>query len=136
MLFDPWLICLQIATLQCFFYITIGIVLGIFKIVDAAIPFKLALIFAPSSLSLSAECGMIVSIAFILSGLFGYVILINANMLLVYTFRGYLLSIIVERIKKCLDFTFTLFFIHIIISICYEVFDVEAVEVYTFNYYW
>jgi hypothetical protein len=36
-----------------------------------------------------------------------------------------LLSIVVERLKKCLDFTFTLYFVHIIICTLYEGFPVE-----------
>jgi hypothetical protein len=33
--------------------------------------------------------------------------------------RAYLLSIIVEKSKKCVDFTFTLYFIHITVCCLY-----------------
>lgn len=36
-----------------------------------------------------------------------------------------MLSVVVERLKKCLDFTFTLYFIHVIICSLYEGFPVE-----------
>lgn len=40
-------------------------------------------------------------------------------------FRSYLLSVVVERLKKCLDFTFTLYFIHVFLCTFYEGFPVE-----------
>ena len=71
MIFDPILISCQIISLQCFFYIVIGIILGMCKIFLNT-PFNLDLIFASSKLSVSSDHGFLVSCTFILGGLIGY----------------------------------------------------------------
>lgn len=42
--------------------------------------------------------------------------------------RAYLLSIIVERSKKCVDFTFTLYFVHIVACMFYQVIKMPLPE--------
>lgn len=48
----------------------------------------------------------------------------NALTLTLDIYRAWLLSVIVEKSKKCVDFTFTCFFIHTVVCTIYDVSNV------------
>ncbi|KAJ1436849.1 integral membrane protein S linking to the trans Golgi network-domain-containing protein [Ochromonadaceae sp. CCMP2298] len=102
MSFDPVLITYQIVSLQCFHYLAMGTLLGVFHaIFDLNV--SLDHFFTPRFVNFVSVAGWIETLAILLSGLAG----------------AYLLSLIVEKAKKCVDFTFTLYFIHIVICCFY-----------------
>lgn len=86
---DPWLIIAQIACLQCLYYLTLGLVLAL--LVGTRVS-KMTLFYLFDFTAISA------------SSLTGW--------------GGYLLYLI-ERAKKCIDFSATLYIIHLIICISY-----------------
>lgn len=108
MIFDPILIVLQIVALQCLFYLSMGTLLGIFH---AIFDIKVSLdhFFTSKFINFTSYVGWIETITAALSAIAG----------------AYLLSLIVEKSKKCVDFTFTLFVIHIVICTFYFEFPLE-----------
>ncbi|XP_078428057.1 structural molecules protein [Wolffia australiana] len=99
---DPWLIVSQIVCLQCLFYLTLG--LFMFVLVGSRVSrMSLVYFFDFVTLSPSTLTGWCAIVSFFLSSLAG---------------AGFLLHL-VERAKKCLDFSATLFIIHLIITIIY-----------------
>ncbi|KAI5660575.1 hypothetical protein M9H77_29368 [Catharanthus roseus] len=99
---DPWLIVAQIVCLQCLYYITLGFFLGI--IVGIRVPrMSLVYLFDFATVTASTVTGWCVIASFLLSSLVG---------------AGYLVYL-VERAKKCLDFSATLYIIHTFICIIY-----------------
>ncbi|CAA6672716.1 unnamed protein product [Spirodela intermedia] len=99
---DPWLIVSQIVCLQCLYYLT----LGFFMVVLVGSRVKrmsLVYFFDFSTLTASTVTGWCAIISFLLSAIAG---------------AGFLLHLI-ERAKKCLDFSATLFIIHLLICIVY-----------------
>ncbi|KAM7483727.1 hypothetical protein LguiB_008310 [Lonicera macranthoides] len=99
---DPWLIVAQIVCIQCLYYITLGVLLAI--LVGTRVSrMSLVYFFDYAALTASTFTGCCVIASFILSSFAG---------------TGYLLYLI-ERAKKCLDFSATLYIIHLFICIAY-----------------
>lgn len=99
---DPWLIVLQIVCLQCLYYITLGLFISI--LVGSRVSrMSLVYLFDFSTLSASTVTGWCAITSILLSAAAGAV---------------YLLYLI-ERAKKCLDFAATLYIIHLFICIIY-----------------
>ncbi|KAK8942141.1 hypothetical protein KSP40_PGU003820 [Platanthera guangdongensis] len=102
MVWDPWLIISQIVCLQCLYYLTLGIFMSV--LVGARVSrLSLVYFFDFSTLTASSVTGWLAIAAFLLSSIAG---------------SGYILYLI-ERAKKCLDFSATLFIIHLFICIMY-----------------
>uniref|UniRef100_A0A7C8ZPF8 Protein SYS1 homolog n=1 Tax=Opuntia streptacantha TaxID=393608 RepID=A0A7C8ZPF8_OPUST len=102
MAWDPWLIIAQIACLQCLYYLTLGLVLALLLGTRVS-QMSLFYIFDFAAISASSVTGWCVIASFLLTSLAG---------------AGYLLYLI-ERAKKCIDFSATLYIIHLVICICY-----------------
>ncbi|CAL9087641.1 unnamed protein product [Musa textilis] len=99
---DPWLIVSQIVCLQCLYYLTLGLFMAV--LVSARVPrMSLVYFFDFSTLVTSTVTGWCAIASFLLSSLAG---------------AGYLFHLI-ERAKKCLDFSATLYIIHLFICIIY-----------------
>ncbi|XP_011623356.1 protein SYS1 homolog [Amborella trichopoda] len=99
---DPWLIVAQIVCLQCLYYMTLGFFIWV--LVGARVPrLTLVYFFDYSALNASTVTGWCVIASFLMSAFSG---------------AGYML-LLIERAKKCLDFSATLFIIHLFISIIY-----------------
>ena len=94
--FDPILIVLQIFSLQCFFYLAMGTLWGIMHVLFSS-AVSLDHFFTPKYVNFVSVSGWIESISAILCAVVG----------------AFLLSTIVERAKKCVDFTFTLYCLHV-----------------------
>lgn len=102
MVWDPWLILSQIVCLQCLYYLTLGFFMSI--LVGARVSrMSLVYFFDFSALAANTVTGCFAIAAFLLSSLAG---------------AGYILYLI-ERAKKCLDFSATLYIIHLFICIMY-----------------
>lgn len=102
MVWDPWLIVSQIVCLQCLYYLTLGLFMAI--LVGTRVSrLSLMYFFDFSTLTASTVTGWGAIVSFLLSSLAG---------------AGYLLYLI-ERAKKCLDFSATLYIIHLFICIIY-----------------
>ncbi|XP_052176298.1 uncharacterized protein LOC127790719 [Diospyros lotus] len=99
---DPWLIVAQIVCLQCLYYVTLGFFMAI--LVGSRVP-RMSLVYVLDFATVTASTitGWCVIAAFLLSSIAGAV---------------YLLYLI-ERAKKCLDFSATLYIIHLFICILY-----------------
>lgn len=99
---DPWLIVAQIVCLQCMYYITLGLFLSI--LVGTRVSrLSLVYFFDYVTVTTSTVTGWCVCASFLLSSAAGAV---------------YMLYLI-ERAKKCLDFSVTLYIIHLFICIVY-----------------
>ena len=133
MIFDPILILYQIVTLQCFYYFAYG---SLLIICHTVLDFNISLdyYFTPKYVNFTSLVGWIQTICILMSSLAGWVPLclspsltllqlqhelINTPFPIHSLSRAYLLSIIVEKSKKCVDFTFTLYFIHITVCCLY-----------------
>ncbi|KAI3977348.1 hypothetical protein MKX01_000261 [Papaver californicum] len=102
MVWDPWLIVSQIICLQCLYYLTLGILMSI--LVGTRVSrMSLVYFFDYSTLTTSTVTGWCVIVAFLLSSLAGAGIMLH----------------LVERAKKCLDFSATLYIIHFFICLVY-----------------
>lgn len=97
--FDPKLIVLQIVCLQCFFYLVMGSVLAVFH--GNAVNLKH--MFSDRYMSMSTATGWADMTATVVSGISG----------------GMALGMLVERAKKCLDHTSTLFIFHLFLTWIY-----------------
>ncbi|XP_057451358.1 uncharacterized protein LOC130743230 [Lotus japonicus] len=99
---DPWLIVAQIVCLQCLYYITLGL---FFTILVGTRVSRMSLVyfFDFATLTTSTITGWCVIASFLLTSIAGSV---------------YMLYFI-ERAKKCLDFSATLYTIHLFICIVY-----------------
>jgi protein SYS1 len=106
--FQPTLIILQILALQCFYYLAMG---SIWIIPHILFEHSLSLgrLFSDQYVDFSSWSGWVDTICTFTSGIVG----------------AYLLSIIVERAKRCVDFTFTVYFVHIVSCTCYSGFPLE-----------
>jgi len=100
--FDPVLICLQIAALQCFYYLAMGTLWGIMHVMFSS-PVSLDHFFTAKYVNFVTLSGWVEATSVLLCSVVG----------------AYLLSFVVERAKKCVDFTFTLFFLHVCVSTFY-----------------
>ncbi|PIA65147.1 hypothetical protein AQUCO_00100562v1 [Aquilegia coerulea] len=99
---DPWLIVSQIVCLQCLYYLTLGLFMSI--LVGTRVSrMSLVYFFDFSALTISTTIGWSVIASFLLSAIAG---------------AGFILYLI-ERAKKCLDFSATLYIIHLFICIVY-----------------
>lgn len=102
MVWDPWLIVSQMVCMQCLSYLSLGLLLWVLVGMHAP-SFTLHLFFDYSMLSTSSFTGWCIIAAFILNSFAG---------------AGYLL-LIVERAKKCLDFTATMYIVHLFLCLIY-----------------
>ncbi|XP_059286940.1 uncharacterized protein LOC132040319 isoform X2 [Lycium ferocissimum] len=99
---DPWLIVAQIGFLQCIYYLTLGIFLE--TLVGSRVSrMSFVYFFDYATVTASTVTGWCVIASFLLSSLAG---------------AGVLLYLI-ERAKKCRDFSATLYIIHLFICIVY-----------------
>ncbi|KAH9289094.1 hypothetical protein KI387_033211, partial [Taxus chinensis] len=99
---DPWLIVSQIICLQCLYYLSLGLFMWI--LVGSRVP-RLTVIyfFDYSVVSTSTVTGWCIMGAFFLNALAG---------------AGYMF-LLVERAKKCLDFSATVYIIHLFLCLIY-----------------
>jgi protein SYS1 len=102
--FDPTLIWSQIFVLQSAFYLLEGVVLGGFYLLFGG-HFSLDEILNWKRVSFSNTGGWVVAFSLVASSIV----------------IAFLLVVVVERAKKCLDFSFTLFFVHFLLSWAYSV---------------
>ena len=102
--FDPTLIWCQIFVLQSTFYLSEGVILGGFYLLFGS-HLSLDEILNWKRVSFSNTGGWLVAFSLLASSI------VNA----------FLLVVVVERAKKCLDFSFTLFFVHFLLSWAYSV---------------
>ncbi|KAL3761076.1 hypothetical protein ACHAWU_005213 [Discostella pseudostelligera] len=102
-LFNPRLILSQIIALQSFHYVVLGIIFQVNHVLFAT-SITLDRIFTSKYLDIWSALGWIDNAAVLMSSVIG----------------SLLLAIIVEKSKKCLDFSVTLFLIHIILCSIYD----------------
>ncbi|CAK9211511.1 unnamed protein product [Sphagnum troendelagicum] len=103
MVWDPWLILAQIVCIQCLYYISLGILLYAF--VGTQVPrFTLKYFFDYTLVTATSIVGWSTLAAFFVNALAG---------------AGYVF-LLVERAKKCLDFTITMYIIHLVFCILYN----------------
>ncbi|XP_043726055.1 protein SYS1 homolog [Telopea speciosissima] len=102
LVWDPWLIVSQIVCLQCLYYITLGLFMSI--LVGTRVSrMSLIYFFDYSTLTTSTITGWCVIASFLLTALAG----------------AFYVFYLVERAKKCLDFSATLYIVHLFICIIY-----------------
>ncbi|CAA2987253.1 SYS1 homolog [Olea europaea subsp. europaea] len=99
---DPWLIVAQIVCLQCLYYLTLGVLLSLL-VGSRVSKMSLFYFFDYAVVTASTVTGWCVIASIFLSSVAG---------------AGYLVYLI-ERAKKCLDFSATLYIIHLFICIIY-----------------
>lgn len=99
---DPWLIVAQIVCLQCFYYLTLGVFVSIF-VGTRVSHMSLAYFFDFATVTASTVTGWCVIASVLLTSVAG---------------AGYMFHLI-ERAKKCLDFSATVYIIHLFICIVY-----------------
>ncbi|GER44992.1 protein SYS1 [Striga asiatica] len=99
---DPWLIVAQIACLQCLYYLSLGLFLSIL-VGPRVAKMSLVYFFDFATITASSLTGWFVIASIVLSSIAGAVFLVY----------------IVERAKKCLDFSATLYIIHLLICLAY-----------------
>jgi len=100
---DPWMIISQILTLQCVFYVSLGLWLSIFDLASGNDK-SLDQVFKYQELQFSTFNGKIVVASFVFTAL-------NCALGLWY---------IVQRTKLCLDFSVTIYFLHLVACIYYN----------------
>ncbi|GMH15956.1 hypothetical protein Nepgr_017797 [Nepenthes gracilis] len=99
---DPWLIVAQIVCLQCLYYLTLGLFMAV--LVGTRVSrMSLVYFFDFATVTASTVTGWGVIASFMLSAVAG---------------AGYMVYLI-ERAKKCLDFSATLYIIHLFICYIY-----------------
>ncbi|CAN7000053.1 unnamed protein product [Brassica oleracea var. botrytis] len=99
---DPWLIVAQIICLQCSFYLSLGVFMILF--LGLRVPrLSLVYFFDYATLTTSTLTGWCVIASFLCASLAGAVHMI----------------FLVERARKCLDFSATLYIIHLFFCILY-----------------
>ncbi|KAL4583906.1 hypothetical protein LXL04_008491 [Taraxacum kok-saghyz] len=99
---DPWLIVAQIVCIQCLYYLTLGFFMAIL-VGTRVSTMSLVYFFDYATITLSTVTGWCVIASFILTSVAG---------------AGFLVYLI-ERAKKCLDFSATIYIIHLFICIIY-----------------
>ena len=105
-LFDPILIIYQIVALQCSYYLCLSTFFMALHIIFFEGSLSLDQLFDDNAINFISATG-----------------LVNVGVTLLTSVIGaYSLSVIVEKCKKCVDFTFTLYFIHIITCWFYKEF--------------
>ncbi|XP_050383785.1 uncharacterized protein LOC126800458 [Argentina anserina] len=99
---DPWLILVQIVCLQCLYYLTLGFFLA--ALVGTRVSrMTLVYFFDFATVTVSTVTGWCVIASFVLSALAS---------------AGYL-YLLIERSKRCLDFSVTVYIVHLCICIGY-----------------
>lgn len=101
--FNPKLIFAQICSMQCYHYCFLGLLLELNRLFYGK-SITLDRIFTDQYVKIWSWGGLPDISAIVLASLFGSV----------------LLAIIVEKSKKCLDFSVTLFFIHLVLCTIYS----------------
>ncbi|KAH7297794.1 hypothetical protein KP509_25G013200 [Ceratopteris richardii] len=102
MVWDPWLIVSQIVCMQCLSYLSLGLLLWL--LVGMHVPmFSLHYFFDYSTLTTFSFTGWCTIVAFLLNSIVGAAFLL----------------LIVERNKKCLDFTVTVYIVHLFLCLIY-----------------
>jgi len=101
--FNPKLILYQILAIQCFHYVFYGLIIQINHLFFG-INITIDRIFTTNYLNFWSAEGWID----------------NSAVLLTFVFQAILLAIIVEKSRKCLDFSVTLFFFHFIFCSIYS----------------
>lgn len=101
--FNPRLILSQILCLQCFYYVVLGLIFQINHVLFAT-SITIDRIFTDTYLDVWSALGWIDNAAVIGASFFGSVLLV----------------VIVEKSKKCLDFSVTLFVIHTVLCSLYS----------------
>lgn len=131
---DPWLIVGQIICLQCSFYLSLGVLMMVF--LGLRVPrLSLVYLFDYATLTTSTVTGWCVIASFLLASLAGLEprsrlflsifievpILSQAQALaaISYLRRAVYMIFLVERARKCLDFSATLYIIHLCFCIMY-----------------
>ena len=104
MKWDPALIVCQIISVQCFYYLALGTLLA-FSHVILDTPVSLDHFFSPHYMHFRSVNGWSDVICTLLTSLMG----------------AYILSFIVEKAKKCVDFTCTLYLLHLAVCTYYHV---------------
>lgn len=99
---DPWLILAQIVCLQCLYYLTLGVFVSIF-VGTRVSHMSLVYFFDYATVTASTVTGWSVIASILLTSVAG---------------AGYMFHLI-ERAKKCLDFSATVYIIHLFICIVY-----------------
>ncbi|KAL3633034.1 hypothetical protein CASFOL_026018 [Castilleja foliolosa] len=124
---DPWLIVAQIVCLQCVYYLTLGVLLSIL-VGTRVSKMSLVYFFDFATVTASTVTGWCVMASILLSSVAGCLDHFAASksyrtVLKIVHFTGPILAgvlvYLVERAKKCLDFSGTLYIIHLFICIVY-----------------
>lgn len=103
MVWDPWLIIAQIGCLQCLFYLSLGAHLWLF--VGTHVPsFTLKYFFDFTIISATSFVGWCTIIASLANACTG----------------AFFLLVLVERTKKCLDFTATIYIVHLFFCLVFK----------------
>lgn len=131
---DPWLIVGQIICLQCSYYLTLGLFTMVF--LGLRVPrLSLVYFFDYATLTTSTFTGWSVIASFLFSSLAGYFALPPSNsihpfislfitslfrfLVFILIGRAVYMIFLVERARKCLDFSATLYIIHLFFCIMY-----------------
>lgn len=127
---DPWLIVGQIICLQCSYYLTLGLFTMVF--LGLRVPrLSLVYFFDYATLTTSTFTGWCVIASFLFSSLAGYFACLSHlffafSLVLLFRFLPFILIgravymiFLVERARKCLDFSATLYIIHLFFCIMY-----------------
>lgn len=125
---DPWLIVGQIICLQCSYYLSLGVFMMVF--LGLRVPrLSLVYFFDYATLTTSTLTGWCVIASFLFSSLAGLelrTIFLSFPMLSLYSLvkfqicrRAVYMIFLVERARKCLDFSATLYIIHLFFCIMY-----------------
>lgn len=99
---DPWLIIVQVVYLQCLYYLTLGVFMA-FLVGTRVSRMSLVYFFDYAAITASTVTGWCVIASFLLSSLAGSVYMLH----------------LIERAKKCLDFSATVYINHLFICIIY-----------------
>ena len=105
--FQPVLIVLQIISIQCFYYLGMGTLSGLSNVVFD-VPVSMDHFFTDKFVHFNSWSGLVECVNYLLCAIIG----------------AYLLSFIVEKSKKCVDFTFTVYFLHVVFCCMYSQFPV------------
>eukprot|EP00947_MAST-08B_sp_MAST-8B-sp1_P004207 g4207.t1 len=101
---DPKLIVAQICVLQSLHYLAMGLILGVLHTVFSA-NMNLGTLFDHEKLSVRTAPG--------------WVAIVVATLTAPVT--AFFLHLVVERAKKCFDFSFTIYFLHLFFCLFYKV---------------
>ena len=106
--FDPVLILLQIVALQSLYYVCLGTCLVTLHSIMSE-PLSMDQVFSGSSVNFVSVTGNMNVMSILLASVGG----------------AYVMSTVVDRARKCVDFTFTIYFVHVAICTMYEEFPLQ-----------